>query len=124
MRFLIDENLPVEIEDHFKKYAEAVHVNRLKSFSRQSIKDYQLRRYALHKKYIIVTRDDDFVKSWVSRKVPEKLIFIYYDGKKEKLLNFLTPHITIVIRLIRDFDFIEVSEKGVRLPFETKLPYK
>ena len=124
MKILIDENLPVVLEELFREFADAIHVNHLKSYSRQRIKDHQLRRLALFKDYVIITRDDDFVRSWVSRKAPEKVIFVSIEGKKEKILNGIIPYLSLLVELIHQFDFIELNKFGMRLPFENQLPYR
>jgi predicted nuclease of predicted toxin-antitoxin system len=88
------------------------------------ILDDQLMFLSINKCFIIITKDDDFVKSWVSRKVPEKLIFIYHNGKKDELIQLFRAQIDLVLQLIMEFDFIELNENGIRLPFENTLPYK
>lgn len=123
MKILIDENLPLEILNLLPKDVAAFHVNQLKSCQKQRITDDQLRRYALKHDCILCTKDDDFVRSWVSRKVPEKLIFIHFEGRKDALLTALKLQIDIVLPLIREYDFMEFTRMGIRIPFENTLPY-
>ncbi|MEO9484502.1 MAG: DUF5615 family PIN-like protein [Ekhidna sp.] len=118
MKFLVDENLSPELADLFRKLSlDAYHVNELKSNSRQRVIDDQLRRLAIRKGYVIVTKDDDFVKSYVSREVPEKMIFIYGLDKKELLLTRMQEVIPQLEPLLRIHNFIEVNESEVRFPF-------
>lgn len=119
MKFLIDENLSPEVSVIFRNSGlEAYHVNELKAYKNQRVKDDQLRHLALFKQYIIVTKDDDFVRSYVSRKVPEKMIFIYGMDDKPKLLGRIEECLQELVRLIRNYDFIEVNENEIRLPFD------
>jgi len=114
----------LELLDYIPDRFSSTHVNFLKKDKKIRILDDQLRRLSINKGFIIITKDDDFVKSWVSRKVPEKLIFIYHNGKKNELIQLFNEQIELVLQLIIDFDFIEINENGIRLPFENDLPYK
>lgn len=96
---------------------QAYHVNEMKGHQKQRIIDDQLRRLAIQKGYIIVTKDDDFVKSYVDRKVPSKLIFIHGLEKKESLLTRMKEVIPEIKALIEHHDFIEIGSNSIRLPF-------
>lgn len=118
MRFIVDENLPPELANLFRDIGFiAIHVNELKSNQKQRVTDDQLRRLAIRKGYVIITKDDDFVKSYVSRKVPERIIFIYGLEKKESLLSRMKEVIPSLIKLITQHDFIEIKEDIIRFPF-------
>ncbi len=118
MRFIIDENLPPDLVVIFRsENLEAYHVNEMKGHQKQRIIDDQLRRLSIQKGYIIVTKDDDFVKSYVDRKVPNKLIFIHGLENKESLLTRLKEVIPEIKSLIVLHDFIEIGANSVKLPF-------
>lgn len=124
-RFLvIDENLPGALASLFEGSISSRHVNDLKKHGQQRVTDDQLRKLSLDQSIILITKDDDFVRSWVSRKVPPKVIFVYFEGKKEALLALLETYAELIMTLIEEYDFIEVSEKGLRLPFEIPIPYE
>lgn len=117
-KFIIDENISPEIATLFKQAGlEAYHVNELKGHQKQRITDDQLRRLTLQKGYIIVTKDDDFVKSYVSREVPEKLIFLHGLDNKESLIKRMATVIPKIIQLIEEHNFIEINENEIRFPF-------
>ena len=117
MKFIIDENLSPELTSIFSDAGlEAYHINEMKAHSKQRILDDQLRRLTIQKGYIIVTKDDDFVKSYVSRKVPEKLIFIYGLNKKESLLKRMQEVVSQLKELVLIHDFIEINTVEVRFP--------
>ena len=118
MKFLIDENITPELATIFnERNLSAFHINDLKSKKTQRVSDDQLRRLAIQKEYIIVTKDDDFVKSFVSRKVPEKMIFLYELNNKNVLLERMKQIINLLPDWIQNHDFIEVKRKEVRFPF-------
>lgn len=118
VKFIIDENITPELCSIFRAAALlAHHVNALKSHSKQQIKDDQIRHLSLFKGYIVVTKDDDFVKSFVSRKVPEKVVFLHGLDKKKDLLSCMQAHVASLPSLLKQHDFIEVNASGIRLPF-------
>lgn len=118
MKFIIDENLPPDLASIFRNAGlNCYHVNEMKARQTQRVRDDQLRRLTIQKGYVIVTKDDDFVRSFVSRKVPEKLVFIYGLNSKESLLSRMKEMIPEIATLLEQHDFIEVNEKEIRFPF-------
>ncbi|MEO9868838.1 DUF5615 family PIN-like protein [Ekhidna sp.] len=117
MKFIIDENLPPDLTELFRSEGlESYHVNDIKAKKKQRVLDDQLRRLAIQKGYIIVTKDDDFVRSYVSRKVPDKVVFIYGLEKKESLLSRMKEVIPQLLKLLSNHDFIEVKENELKFP--------
>ncbi|WP_420318799.1 DUF5615 family PIN-like protein [Ekhidna sp.] len=118
MKFIIDENISPQVADIFRSHGlQAFHINEMKSHKNQRVVDDQLRRLTIQKGYIIVTKDDDFVKSYVSRKVPEKLVFIYGINEKEPLLARMQEVVPQLSALLETHDFIEIKPNEIRLPF-------
>jgi len=120
MRFIIDENLPPHLAEVFREASlSASHINEMKSHPKQRVVDDQLRRLSIQKGYIIVTRDDDFVKSFVSRKVPEKVVFIHGLNEREPLLSRMKAVAPQLESLLKDHDFIEINDHEIRFPFSS-----
>ncbi|MEP0985280.1 DUF5615 family PIN-like protein [Ekhidna sp.] len=118
MRFIVDENLPPELAIDLRENGiTAHHVNEMKSNQKQRITDDQLRRLTIRKGYVIITKDDDFVKSYVSRKIPEQMVFIYGLEKKESLLKRMKEVIPQLLDLLTIHDFIEIKEDEMKFPF-------
>ena len=118
MKFLIDENLTPDLVKLFlEKGLNAYHVNELKGRKSQRIIDDQLRRLTLNRNYIIMTKDDDFVKSFVDRKVPEKLIYIIRLDQKEAILHRMEDIVGELPDLMELHDFIEINPTELRFPF-------
>ena len=118
MKFIIDENLSPQVSAIFRTHGlDAYHINEMKAHQKQRVIDDQLRRLSIQKGYIIVTKDDDFVKSFVSRKVPEKMVFIYGLNEKEPLLSRIKEVAPQLSALLETHDFIEVNENEIRFPF-------
>lgn len=120
LKFIIDENITPEVIPLFKQAGlDAHHVNEMKSHHKQRITDDQLRGLTLRKGYVIVTQDDDFVKSYVDREVPEKLIFMYDLNHKESLLSRIKEVIPEISTLLVEHNFIEINPTEIRFPFST-----
>lgn len=120
MKYVIDENLTPDLADLFRSYGlNAAHVNEIKSNQNQRVADDQLRRLAIQKGYVIVTKDDDFVKSYVNREVPKRMIYIYGMNDKQVLLNRMQQVIPQLESSIYKHAFIEVNESEIRFPFST-----
>ena len=69
MKFIIDENLSPELANLFRDSGlDTYHVNELKVNQKQRVIDDQLRRLTVKKGYVIVTKDDDFVKKSCKQK--------------------------------------------------------
>lgn len=116
--FIIDENLSPEVAEVFREQGlNAYHVNQLKSHSKQRVIDDQLRSLSIQKGYVIITKDDDFVHSYVNRKVPEKLVFVYGLEKKESLIARLQALAIRLPDLLVSHDFIEITQDKVNFPF-------
>jgi len=119
MKFIIDENLSPELVPIFREAGlNAWHINEFKSNPKQRIIDDQLRKLSIRKGYIIVTKDDDFVRSFVHRKVPERMIYIHGLETKKVLLARLKEVIIDLSKYCLKCDFIEVNEKELRFPFD------
>ncbi len=122
MKFIIDENLSPELVELFQsEHLEAYHVNDMKSHQKQRIIDDQLRRLAIRKGYIIITKDDDFVKSFVDRKIPEKLIYVFGLDTKEDLMSRFKEIITQLRSLVESHDFVEINIKELKFPFSDSM---
>lgn len=118
--YIIDENLSPELGEMFReKGLKAYHINEMKSTKKQRILDDQIRRLAIQKGCVIVTKDDDFVKSYVSRKVPEKMIFIHGLDNKAHLLSRIKEILDEIPMLLRENDFIEINPIEIKLPFSS-----
>ena len=119
MKFLIDENLSPALADLFNTEGlTAYHINQFKAEKKERIRDDQLRRLSLYHEYIIVTRDDDFVSSFVSRKVPEKMIFVFDLDSRPVLIERFRQVVPELPGLMQRYDFLEINPREIRMPFE------
>jgi predicted nuclease of predicted toxin-antitoxin system len=123
--FLIDENLSPKLAAIAIDELQLLHINDLKPHQGAIIKDDLIRKLSLDHPFVLVTKDDDFVKSWVSRKVPERMIYVYDDfSDARSLLEGWKEALPEFIRTLHKVDFIEFSCKGIRTPFDIPIQYQ
>jgi predicted nuclease of predicted toxin-antitoxin system len=122
---LIDENLSPKLATYQTATLRAIHVNALKPHQKAVIKDDLIRKLSLEHPFVLVTKDDDFVKSWVHRKVPRQVIFIHDDfGDIHAMIHAWQQMLPELAIQIQKTDFIECSSQGLRFPFDEPLPYQ
>ena len=116
MKFLVDENLPPVLALWIRDQGyEALHVN---DFGADlPVSDQAIRQLALHKNWIVITGDDDFVESYVSRKVPEKLVYVFNIKGKDKVMEAFSANWEVILGNLRSGELIEVNPEGVKLHF-------
>ncbi|MEM9895649.1 MAG: DUF5615 family PIN-like protein [Bacteroidota bacterium] len=118
--FLVDENITPEVTDLLRQHGyKASHINDLKKYPTQIVKDDQIRRKLLRTDQILITKDDDFVKSYVSRYVPEKLLFLHGLDDKKELIATISKVAHLLNELFQEHEFIELNASGPRFPFST-----
>lgn len=116
MKFLIDENLPPVLAEFIRHSGfEARHVNDFGS--ELPISDDALRRFALHKNWIVVTKDDDFVKSYVSRKIPEKLIYVFDFHDKKSIMKAFKLRWIQLVDAISNGELVEINPEELKIHF-------
>ncbi len=114
--FLVDENLPPELSVAFRSVGlKAYHINEARKEYKR-VTDDMIRRYALHNKVVVVSADDDFVKSYLDRGVPEKLVFAYDMANKQQVLQSFQSHLPLVLELLEQHDLVEINPQGARSP--------
>ena len=117
VRYLIDENLPPDLAEIFiRNGLVASHVNDI--ISNIPVKDSAIRRLSLNRDMVLITKDDDFVKSYVSRAVPERLIFVFGNFRKAEILQTFNEHFEKIITLSKQYNLVEVNKKSVKAPLD------
>lgn len=116
MKFLIDENLPPALVEVFRRSGfTALHINEFGNA--HPISDNAIRHHALHDNWVVVTKDDDFVSSFVSKKVPEKVIYVYNLYGRHMILDTFTSQFHQIISLINQNALIEINPEGIKPHF-------
>lgn len=103
VRVLCDVHIALKVVRFFqKKNIEAIHVNELPDSFYTSDKD--ICKFSDQNDYVVVTKDSDFLDSYLVRQTPMKLI-------KVNLGNISTPELIAIFEQHCDF-FTTYFEKG------------
>lgn len=95
---------------------EAFHINEVNI--KKPVKDDGIRRFALsYEDVVIVSRDDDFVKSYVSRKVPHHLIYVFGLSGKAEIISAFERHLGELESLMKTNELIELNPAGIKNHF-------
>ena len=116
-RYLIDENLPPDLVTIFLKHGlVASHVNDI--VSNVPVKDSAIRKLTLQQQIVLITKDDDFVKSFVSRAVPDRLIFVFGQFRRSDILSLFELHLDLIVAMSVQYNLVEVNRSAVKAPLD------
>jgi predicted nuclease of predicted toxin-antitoxin system len=109
MKFLIDAQLPFLLAEILtQKGFEILHTNQLPNKDKTS--DNEIRELSLKDDYIIITKDSDFMDSFIVHKIPKKLLIVTTGNIKNKeLLNLFRQNFVNIAELFNENDLIELN---------------
>lgn len=109
MKFLIDAQLPLALA-HFIRWneSECLHVCDLPLKDRTS--DSEIRRICNQEGYILITKDRDFLDSYLIRGIPAKLLLISTGNISNRiLLDIMKQNWQAIKELFADAELIELD---------------
>jgi predicted nuclease of predicted toxin-antitoxin system len=113
MKFLVDAQLPYGIALFLRdKGFDALHTNDLpdKEYTTNS----QIRNVAVSENRIVITKDYDFVDSYVLRKIPGKLLIVTTGNIKNKqLFDLWRNNWELIIHLFETWNLVELNKYDV-----------
>lgn len=115
MRFLIDEQLPALLVDVLvSKGYEAIHVNTLGSDER--ISDSAVIQRSVDEEYVVITKDVDFLNSFLIKNQPKKLVYVVTGNiKNRELLNLFRQLIHELVEQLMTHSVIELDRTAMRI---------
>src|SRR5690348_7098869 len=113
MKFLIDAQLPRRLATHLQQAGlQAIHTLELPDGNRTS--DQTLIRLSLADHAVLITKDSDFVQSFLLKKEPWKLMLVSTGNiRNDELLSLFERNINLVIKHLENFDFIELNRTSI-----------
>ena len=113
MKFLIDAQLPYGIALFLRdKGFDALHTNDLPD--KEYTTDSQIRSISVSENRIVITKDSDFVDSFILRKIPERLMIITTGNIKNKqLFALLRKNWELIVFLFETHNLVEFSNDDV-----------
>jgi len=113
MKFLVDAQLPRRLVARLRELGfEAIHTLDLPSGNRTP--DSLINELSMSEEYIVITKDADFVNSFLLHKKPHKLLLVSTGNIRNKDLESLfLGNIKKMAEGFEVFDFIEIDRKDV-----------
>jgi predicted nuclease of predicted toxin-antitoxin system len=120
MKFLIDAQLPKSLSDFFSQNGyESLHTLDLPD--RNKTTDSQIIEMAESKKYVVVTKDDDFLKTFYVKKQPSKLILVRTGNISNTLLiEIFSLLLWNIESMLSENSFIEIFKDEVIIHSDKK----
>ncbi len=117
MKFLIDAQLPKRLVKIFNQFGyEAIHTLDLPQGNKTQ--DEQINELSINNKYIVVTKDKDFLDSFLLYSKPYKLLFITTGNiNNNDLINLLSNNLLQIISLFENHRFIELNQNNINLHY-------
>jgi len=113
MKFIVDAQLSNALSDFIKsKGIDSIHTLELPD--KNKTQDGYIIRLATDEQLIVITKDADFLESYVLRKEPPKLLLIRTGNiSNSELINLFDKHIGLILRLFSTHSLIEVSKTEI-----------
>lgn len=109
MKFLIDAHLPKSIKFHFNKLGYDV-IHTLDLLKKNRTSDKEIERLSISEKRVLITKDSDFVSSFLLDRRPYKLLLVSTGNNNNKDLEKLfVQNINVLADAFTKYDFIELS---------------
>jgi len=109
VRFLIDAQLPKSLSNFLAtKGYDSIHTIDLPD--KNNTKDYQIIALSKQDNRIIITKDNDFLESFLLKKEPEKLILVKTGNiSNTELLEIFDNNFNIIVKSIQENSLIEIT---------------
>jgi len=113
LRFLVDAQLPVLVSTFLKsKGYDAIHTSELPLGNATG--DNVIRNIVIAENRILITKDDDFLQSYLLYNMPEKLLLVKTGNiRNSELLKIFQNGFEIICRLFTKHSLIEITKEQI-----------
>ncbi|PJZ71530.1 toxin PIN [Leptospira perolatii] len=113
MKFLIDAQLPYSLINIFnEKNFEVLHTEHLPFGNKTS--DSDIISYCDSNDLVLVTKDSDFLDSYLIKKKPRKLLIVTTGNIKNKeLFSLFNQFLSKIVEEFQDSGWLELSNEGL-----------
>ncbi len=113
MKFIVDAQLPISISDLLNsKGFDSIHTLELPD--KNCTSDKQILELALIEKRVVITKDNDFLESYLVKKEPEKLIVVRTGNiKNAELRKIFDNNIAHIVHLLKHNSLVEVDKTSI-----------
>ena len=113
MKFLIDAQLPMRIANLLENLGcDVIHTNNLPL--KNATPDSEINKLSILEQRIVITKDNDFLDSFLIKQEPYKLLLITTGNISNKQIEQLfLQNITPIIELFLTYDFLEMTRDSL-----------
>ena len=113
MRVIVDAQLPYSLCRFFiENGVDAIHTIDLPQKNKTS--DLEINKLALSESRIVITKDDDFLQTFLLNKIPPKLILVKTGNiSNVQLISIFYSHLQTIIELLEKNDLIEINKNEI-----------
>ena len=115
MKFLVDAQLPRRLSGLLNSLGhEALHTLDLPQ--KNHTPDETLRLMASEREMVLVTKDADFVDSFLLRRLPPKLLFVTTGNiPNNDLLTIFRIHLPVIVDALKTHGLVEIDRSGLTI---------
>ena len=109
MKFIVDAQLPREIARILKNRGfDAIHTDDLPD--KEKTTDNQIREISVNENRVVISKDSDFIDSYLVKRIPPRLIIITTGNIKNKeLFSLFSNNIDQIIELLNSCNLVEMD---------------
>ncbi|PSF36661.1 hypothetical protein C7H19_13370 [Aphanothece hegewaldii CCALA 016] len=113
MKFIVDAQLPVRLARFLEASGyDTIHTKDLPK--RNATTDTEIITISSQQKRIVITKDSDFVNSFLTIKQPSKLLLVSTGNiKNSELESIFSLHLLNLVKLFRQHSYIEMSRTAI-----------
>lgn len=113
MKFLIDAQLPWKLKSTFRRFGhDAIHTLDLPLKNQTADSDIEI--ISVNEKRVVVTKDTDFIHSFILSRKPYKLLLISMGNiSNVELEDLLVQNMEELIKGFKKFNYIELDHRTV-----------
>lgn len=113
MKFVVDAQLPKTLSDFIKSQGQdSIHTLELPN--KNKTRDGFITQLAIAEQRVVITKDTDFLESYVLRKAPPKLLLIKTGNiRNSELISLFGKHIELIAELFSTHSLIEMTKTEI-----------
>ncbi|MEA5577589.1 DUF5615 family PIN-like protein [Anabaena sp. UHCC 0451] len=113
MKFLIDAQLPMRIANLLESLGyDVIHTKNLPL--QNATPDSEINKLSILEQRIVITKDKDFLDSFLIKQEPYKLLLITTGNISNKQIEQLfLQNITQIVQLFTNYDFLEMTRDSL-----------
>jgi predicted nuclease of predicted toxin-antitoxin system len=113
MKFLVDAQLPRHLADSLNWWGhDALHTFDLADGN--CTPDWRINQISIEQQRVVITKDADFVNSFLLLGVPFKLLLVSTGNISNKMLSDLfEKNLSAIVTALEAFDFVEITRTSL-----------